>query len=299
MMVTDYLVIGAGAASMAFVDTLLTANDDVSVVMVDRHAQPGGHWQDAYGYVQLHQPSLLYGVSSVPLEGSWWKLSLLQGTLPWTHRARRDEILSYYRRLMDQWIASRRVQYFPNCSYDFSTENNIDSHETVHEFTNLQTQERHTVRVREKLVNGVLGECRVPSQTPPNFPVDDSVSLITPNDLYIPTKQTMPPPTQHSNSRHSSWLISLFSPWHWFDSRQTSSGDNEVSSSTSQKASPHYVILGAGKTAMDAVVYLQRQLHVPADRISWIVSHDGKDQRQYFCRFLSHSNLNLFDLYCV
>ena len=39
---TDYLVIGAGAIGMAFVDTLLT-DTDARVVMADRHHRPGGH----------------------------------------------------------------------------------------------------------------------------------------------------------------------------------------------------------------------------------------------------------------
>ena len=37
---TDYLVIGAGAIGMAFVDTLLT-DTDAQIVMVDRHHRPG------------------------------------------------------------------------------------------------------------------------------------------------------------------------------------------------------------------------------------------------------------------
>jgi L-2-hydroxyglutarate oxidase LhgO len=37
---TDYLVIGAGAIGMAFVDTLLT-DSDAQIVMVDRHHRPG------------------------------------------------------------------------------------------------------------------------------------------------------------------------------------------------------------------------------------------------------------------
>ena len=44
---TDYLVVGAGATAMAFVDTLLTENADATVLMVDRHHRPGGHWNDA------------------------------------------------------------------------------------------------------------------------------------------------------------------------------------------------------------------------------------------------------------
>jgi len=52
----DYFIIGAGACAMAFVDELLTHSNS-SIVMVDRRDNPGGHWNDAYPFVRLHQPS--------------------------------------------------------------------------------------------------------------------------------------------------------------------------------------------------------------------------------------------------
>ena len=62
----DYLVIGAGATAMAFVDTLVSETS-ASVVVVDRNHRPGGHWTTAYPFVRLHQPSAYYGVNSRPL----------------------------------------------------------------------------------------------------------------------------------------------------------------------------------------------------------------------------------------
>ena len=63
---TDYLVVGAGVTGLAFADTLL-AESDADVVLVDRRDRPGGHWLDAYPFVQLHQPSRFYGVNSTAL----------------------------------------------------------------------------------------------------------------------------------------------------------------------------------------------------------------------------------------
>lgn len=60
----DYLVIGSGAAGMAFADSLITETDD-QIVMVDRRVAPGGHRNDAYAFVRLHQPSVYYGVNSI------------------------------------------------------------------------------------------------------------------------------------------------------------------------------------------------------------------------------------------
>ena len=53
---TDYLVVGSGAVGLAFADTLL-AETDAYITIVDRHGKPGGHWNDAYSFVALHQPS--------------------------------------------------------------------------------------------------------------------------------------------------------------------------------------------------------------------------------------------------
>ena len=66
MLEADYLVVGAGAAGMAFTDALIEASD-VSVVMVDRRHSVGGHWLDAYPFVRLHQASAFYGVASTLL----------------------------------------------------------------------------------------------------------------------------------------------------------------------------------------------------------------------------------------
>jgi uncharacterized NAD(P)/FAD-binding protein YdhS len=63
---TDYLVVGAGATGVAFVDSLIE-HSDADVVIVERRHRAGGHWLDAYPFVQLHQPSATYGVNSTLL----------------------------------------------------------------------------------------------------------------------------------------------------------------------------------------------------------------------------------------
>ena len=67
---TDYLVIGSGAMGMAFVDEMLIGssnygnNQNTEFIIIDKHAKPGGHWNDAYQFVTLHQPAAFYGVNS-------------------------------------------------------------------------------------------------------------------------------------------------------------------------------------------------------------------------------------------
>lgn len=63
---TDYLIIGTGASGLAFADALV-GSADVEVTMIDRRADPGGHWRDSYPFVRLHSPSSYYGVNSLPL----------------------------------------------------------------------------------------------------------------------------------------------------------------------------------------------------------------------------------------
>ena len=60
------MIIGSGAAGLAFADTLMDESD-AHITMVDRHGKPGGHWNDAYSFVTLHQPSAFYGVNSMAL----------------------------------------------------------------------------------------------------------------------------------------------------------------------------------------------------------------------------------------
>lgn len=179
MLVCDYLIVGAGAASMAFIDTLLKELPKATLILVDRHSAPGGHWNDAYGFVQLHQPSLLYGVSSKQLEGNWLKLLALKQTLPWNHRANKYELLNYYKTMIDKWTASGSLQFFPNCSYDWEASKGRN-----HIFSSLDGAKTYHVKVNAKLVNGTLGECRVPSTTPPKFTVSEDINLVTPNQLY-------------------------------------------------------------------------------------------------------------------
>ena len=51
----DYLVIGAGAVCLAFVDELLTQSESATFIIVDKQPAPGGHWNAAYPFVTLHQ----------------------------------------------------------------------------------------------------------------------------------------------------------------------------------------------------------------------------------------------------
>jgi cation diffusion facilitator CzcD-associated flavoprotein CzcO len=90
---TDYLIVGAGAAGMAFTDAIL-AHSNATVTIVDRRDAPGGHWLDAYPYVRLHQPSAFYGVDSVPLGGD--AIDATGTNAGFYELAGADELRAYY-----------------------------------------------------------------------------------------------------------------------------------------------------------------------------------------------------------
>ena len=144
---TDYLVIGAGAAGMAFTDALIAACD-ARVVMVDRRHAPGGHWLDAYPFVRLHQPSSFYGVNSLPLGSE--TIDQHGSNKGLYERATAPEICGYYQRVMDQvLLASGRVQYFPMSEYAGE-----------HRFVSRLTGQHHEVKVKKRVIDGTASHAQ-------------------------------------------------------------------------------------------------------------------------------------------
>ncbi len=167
---TDYLVVGAGAAGMAFTDALLT-HSKATVTIVDRRHAPGGHWLDAYPYVRLHQPSTFYGVDSVPLGRDTIDAS---GTNAGFYElAGADELRAYFERVMSRhFLPSGRVRYFPSSDY-------VVGHRVVSRLTGASQQ----VRVRRKLVDTTYLEGKIPATSPPPFPVADGVHCVSAGDI--------------------------------------------------------------------------------------------------------------------
>jgi hypothetical protein len=167
---TDYLVIGSGAVGMAFVDTLLDEIPDADIVMVDRFAKPGGHWNSAYPFVTLHQPSAFYGVNSRELsQGLRDETGLNKG---FGDLATGAEILAYFDSVLRQkFLTSGRVRFFPLCNY---------LGQGV--FENQLSGNRTTAAAR-KIVDCTHLNTSVPSTHTPNFTVADDVRFMPLNDL--------------------------------------------------------------------------------------------------------------------
>jgi len=166
----DYLVVGAGAAGMAFTDALID-NADVSVVMVDRRYSVGGHWLDAYPFVRLHQASVFYGVASTLLgEGRVQH----DGPEAGLHeRATAPEVCAYYGKVLhERMVGSGKVTFFPNCDYTGDGA-----------FLSRVSGRRYEVRVRRRVVDAHYLSPRIPAQSPAPFEVADGVRVIPVNDL--------------------------------------------------------------------------------------------------------------------
>lgn len=171
---TDYLVVGAGAAGMAFTDALV-GESAAEVVMLERRDGPGGHWHDAYPFVRLHQPSATYGVDSRPLGTN--AIDTLGSDAGCYERATAPEICGYYRKVLDEvLLPSGRVRFFGMCDYagDFARE---------HVFTSRLTGASTRVHVRRKVVDTTYLEVSVPATHKPAFAIDADVHFIPVGEL--------------------------------------------------------------------------------------------------------------------
>ena len=217
---TDYLVIGSGLTGLAFADTLITESD-ARITIVDRHGRPGGHWNDAYSFVTLHQPSSFYGVNSLELgSGFRDKVGLNKGM---HELAPGPELCGYFDRVMNQrLLPSGRVHYLPLCNH--LSNGMVES---------LLSGARTQVTVRKKTVDATFFSPSVPSTHRPAFQVAPNIRLVPPNALP--------------------------GLWH----------------SAQENGFPrHFVVIGAGKTAMDACIWLL-QCGADPDAIRWIMPRDS------------------------
>jgi len=171
---TDYLVVGTGAAGMAFTDALLS-HSDATVTLVDRRHAPGGHWIDAYPFVRLHQPSAFYGVSSVPLGRGTVDASGINAGFH--EAASADELRAYYAQVMDQhFLPTGRVHHLPCSNHSIGPDGR-------HLVTSRLTGEVREVRVRRKLVDASYLEGRIPATSAPPFDVAEGVRCVAAGDV--------------------------------------------------------------------------------------------------------------------
>jgi len=210
----DYLVVGAGAMGMAFTDTLVAETQGHSVIIADKRSQPGGHWNDAYPYVRLHQPSHYYGVNSRRLE---------QGPPPSSAEEMAElasglEVATYFRRVLEGLVATGRVRFMPTCEAVEGGRRLVSM---------LEPGRSWQVTVRRKVVDATYMRVEVPATRSPSYAVESGALVVPPNRLPA-------------------------------------------------IACPHplYVVIGSGKTGIDAVLWLLRHGVTP-ERLLWVMPRDA------------------------
>ena len=170
---TDYLVVGGGAAGMAFADSLI-AECEADVVMVERRHRPGGHWNSAYPFVRLHQPSAFYGVNSMVLGSDAIDSEGPNAGL--YERATAPAICEYFRRVLEEHLLpSGRVRFLAMTDY-------VGDMRTEHRVVSRLTGRPANVVIRE-LVDARFLEPSVPATHAPSFEVDPQVRFIPINNL--------------------------------------------------------------------------------------------------------------------
>lgn len=200
----DYLVVGGGAMGFAFADEILHQSKTARVVVVDRRAKPGGHWNDAYRFVTLHQPALYYGVNSEPLgEGERDLVSQAQ-------------ILAYYEKVTKKLERTGRFTFLAQCE--------VGDDGVLRSIAN--GGDEIEVRAR-KTVDATYMDVRVPSTTPPRYEVGGGATIVPINGL-----------------------------------------------ADLDRGYARYVVIGAGKTGIDAALYLLERGVAPA-KITWVMPNDA------------------------
>lgn len=207
----DYLVVGAGAMGMGFVDALVD-HSDARVAVVDRRHGAGGHWLEGYPFVRLHQASTFYGVASTVLGGHVQD----QGPEAGLHqRASQPEIVDYYARVVDRLRRTGRVEVLTGCDH-------------VGDRTVVSRISGRTWEVPEscRIVDAHYLSPSIPAETSAPFSVADDARVVTVNDVV-----------------------------------------------RMEEAPSQYVVVGSGKTATDACVWLLQQ-GVDPDAICWVRPRD-------------------------
>lgn len=166
----DYLVVGAGAAGMAFTDALID-HSNARVALVDRCHWVGGHWLDDYPFVRLHQASAFYGVASTLLGGGRVQRHGPEAGLH--ERADVAEICSYYGHILNErMLNTGSVEFFANCEYSADRQ-----------FVSRISGKRFEVPPKCRVVDARYLSPSIPADTPPPFDVATGAHAITVNSL--------------------------------------------------------------------------------------------------------------------
>jgi hypothetical protein len=170
---TDYLVVGAGASGLAFVDALVAAAD-VEVTLIDRQRAPGGHWLHAYPFVRLHSPSAYYGVNSLALGED--RIDQVGENAGYYERATGQEVCDYFAEAASVLTQTGRVHMLTGHEH-------LGRGADGERIRDLSTGALHDVTVRRKVVDARYLEAAVPATHTRPFEVAPGARVVPVNDL--------------------------------------------------------------------------------------------------------------------
>ncbi|KAL3923638.1 MAG: hypothetical protein SGARI_006178, partial [Bacillariaceae sp.] len=220
---------------MAFCDSLLhglAANENknksstTKVVLIDQHVHPGGQWNDSYSFVQLHQPSNMYGVETVKLEPG------ASSNNEEDHRATRQEILDYYQQVVAHLSNTFHFTFVGGVTFDMQQllkENATAKEDKVYHVVSVESATSTTsIHVKKKVVDARYLQPDLPVHIPPKFTFDaNKIKCVPVNELV------------------------------------------NYNLNNNNKKYKRFVVIGGGKTGMDAIVYLLRSMNIDPSDITW------------------------------
>lgn len=207
----DYLVVGGGFAGLNAVAAIKKVNKDASVLCVDRHAAPGGSWNDYYPFVRLHAPHPHFGVN-----GHKWNIG------PPEMLADRQQVLHHFQSFSDT---------LDKQSFEFSPETDFIHLEDKVAMLENKHKGKLPVQVQKNVIDA-RGFNYTSHQQADMCEHSDGTTIgreVTPNDL----------PEVLSN----------------------------------RKGETLYVIIGGGKTGMDAALWLGKH-KAPTDEIMLVTGRN-------------------------
>ena len=170
ILIADYVIVGAGALGMAIADTLVTQSQ-ARVIVADRRARPGGHWNDAYPFVRLHGPAATYGVNSLALGDSRIDTEGLNRGL--YELASGAQIQAYFERVLhERLLPAGRVTWLPM--------HDVDPDGVAVSLVNGQ---RRRLVASRRWFDATLADTQVPATHGPQFDVAEGVRCVTPTEL--------------------------------------------------------------------------------------------------------------------
>lgn len=280
---TDYLVIGAGAMALTFVDELVSlaqaearcgsGREIPQICVVEKLPRSGGHWQHAYPFVKLHNSSALYGVGSRALEDGKTHTERRR------HRATKQELLDYFTKV-EQGLREKGVRFFFGAEYLYP-EGSAKAVKRPQGAVDPGREAEHMVRVFRRSSgepcssDGAEGHSssRWRSRTGENECLDGFYLRFKVQNKIVDGTWSC---ATEKIPKENSWKYTKTGPGAQHlevvpVARMTSALLEGPCTVSGEKT--HFVVVGAGKTGFDAIGQLL-ELGIPPKNIQWVMPRD-------------------------